>query len=105
MLGVELRPAAVRESTLLRAALEREHLGLLAASYLLNRWSVRVLPTLSAPNTLRLEPSAFIDDAGIDQLERGLRALCSALRDRDLSELLGVLVEEEEGSWTALSPG
>ncbi len=97
MLGVELRPAAVEESTVLRTAFEREHLGLLAASYLLNRWGVRVLPTLSAPNMLRLEPSAFIDDAGIDQLERGLRALCSAVEERDLSELFGVLVDEETG--------
>ena len=105
MLGVELRPAVVRESTLLRAAFGREHLGLLAASYLLNRWNVRVLPTLSAPNTLRLEPSAFIDGAGINQLERGLRALCSALQERDLSELLGVLVEEERGLLDRPAPG
>jgi acetylornithine/succinyldiaminopimelate/putrescine aminotransferase/acyl-coenzyme A synthetase/AMP-(fatty) acid ligase/predicted amino acid dehydrogenase len=105
MLGVELRPAAVRESALLRAAFVREHLGLIAASYLLNKWSVRVLPTLSAPNTLRLEPSAFIDDAAIEQLERGLRSLCSAIAERDLSELLGVLVEKERGLEDGPAPG
>ena len=73
MLGVELRPAARPRRA--RSCARRSSGSTWAfspASYLLNRWSVRVLPTLSAPNTLRLEPSAFIDDAGIDQLERGL---------------------------------
>jgi acetylornithine/succinyldiaminopimelate/putrescine aminotransferase/predicted amino acid dehydrogenase/acyl-coenzyme A synthetase/AMP-(fatty) acid ligase len=95
MLGVELAPTAAAESMLIRMALTREHLGLLASSYLLNRWHVRVLPTLSAPNTLRLEPSAFVDDGALDALARALRAFCSAVANRDLAELLGVLVPEE----------
>jgi acetylornithine/succinyldiaminopimelate/putrescine aminotransferase/acyl-coenzyme A synthetase/AMP-(fatty) acid ligase/predicted amino acid dehydrogenase len=93
MLGVELAPTEANESMLLRVAVEREHLGLLAASYLLNRWGVRVLPTLSAPNTLRLEPSVYVDDPAIERLEQGLRAFCAALARRDLAEVLGVLVE------------
>jgi acetylornithine/succinyldiaminopimelate/putrescine aminotransferase/predicted amino acid dehydrogenase/acyl-coenzyme A synthetase/AMP-(fatty) acid ligase len=95
MLGVELAPAEASESMLLRTAVERELLGLLAASYLLNRWGVRVLPTLSAPNTLRLEPSVYVDDPSMERLEEGLRAFCAALARRDLAEVLGVLVEGE----------
>jgi len=92
MVGIELAPASAGESMLVRMAVAREHLGLLACSYLLNRWHVRVLPTLSAPNTLRVEPSAYIDDDALDRLERGLRAFCSAMAGRDLAELLSILV-------------
>lgn len=95
MLGVELAPEAAADSLLVRVALEREQLGLLAATYLLNRWDVRVLPTLSAPNTLRVEPSAYVDDAAIDALVRGLRAFCQAVADRDLAEILAVLVDDD----------
>ena len=94
MLGVELAPSTT-ESLLVRMAVEREWLGMLAATYLLNRWRVRVLPTLSAPNTLRVEPSAYIDDAGIAALEEGLRAFCAAVASRDLCEVLRVLVEDD----------
>jgi acetylornithine/succinyldiaminopimelate/putrescine aminotransferase/predicted amino acid dehydrogenase/acyl-coenzyme A synthetase/AMP-(fatty) acid ligase len=94
MLGVELAPSAT-ESLLVRMALEREWLGMLAATYLLNRWSVRVLPTLSAPNTLRVEPSVYIDDSGIAALEQGMRAFCAAVESRDLCEVLSVLVEDD----------
>ncbi|MDE3246999.1 MAG: aminotransferase class III-fold pyridoxal phosphate-dependent enzyme, partial [Acidobacteriota bacterium] len=104
MLGVDLHPASATTSPLLRAAHAHEHLGLLAASYLLNRWKLRVLPTLSAPNMLRLEPSAFVDDAALGQLEAGLRALSTAIRERDLCELLGPLVEEESRLESACIP-
>jgi acetylornithine/succinyldiaminopimelate/putrescine aminotransferase/predicted amino acid dehydrogenase len=95
MLGVELAPEVAADSLLVRIALEGEQLGLLAATYLLNRWDVRVLPTLSAPNTLRVEPSAYVDDAAIDALARGLRAFCRAVADRDLAKILAVLVDDD----------
>jgi len=94
MLGVELAPSA-GESLLVRMAVDREWLGMLAATYLLNRWSVRVLPTLSAPNTLRVQPSAYVDDSAIAALEQGMRAFCAAIASRDLCEVLGVLVEDD----------
>jgi acetylornithine/succinyldiaminopimelate/putrescine aminotransferase/predicted amino acid dehydrogenase/acyl-coenzyme A synthetase/AMP-(fatty) acid ligase len=95
MLGLELDPASVEGSFLLRMVAEREHLGLLASAYLLNRHGVRVLPTLSAPNTLRLEPSAYLDDAAITRLVRGLACFCDAVRRLDTYELVSFLVEEE----------
>ena len=95
MLGVELSPAVVADSALLRAMHQREHLGLLASSYLLNRWNVRVLPSLSAPNTLRIEPSAYVDDAAIGSLDRGLRAFCTAIAWGDLAAVFKVLAGDE----------
>jgi acetylornithine/succinyldiaminopimelate/putrescine aminotransferase/predicted amino acid dehydrogenase/acyl-coenzyme A synthetase/AMP-(fatty) acid ligase len=97
LLGVELDPRAVEGHFLLRAAVDRELYGVLAAAYLLNRHRVRLLPTLSAPLVLRVEPSAYVDDGAVAALGRGLRAFCHAVRTRDLAQLLGFLVEEEQG--------
>ena len=68
LLGIQLGAGAVVGSVLLRTLAARERLGVVAAAYLLDQHRVRVLPTLSAPNTLRIEPSAFVDDAAIGQL-------------------------------------
>jgi acetylornithine/succinyldiaminopimelate/putrescine aminotransferase/predicted amino acid dehydrogenase len=95
MLGISLNPSGVEESYVLRMLNQHKHLGFVAASYLLNRCDVRVLPTISAWNTLRVEPSAYIDDEAIDQLVRGLEALCDAFRRRDCYELLAHLVEDD----------
>jgi len=96
LLGLELATSNLHDSLLLRTLADREAYGALAAAYLLNRHHLRLLPTLASPNTLRIEPSVYIDDAAIDQLAAGLRALCTAVRARDYVELFGFLVEEEE---------
>jgi acetylornithine/succinyldiaminopimelate/putrescine aminotransferase/predicted amino acid dehydrogenase/acyl-CoA synthetase (AMP-forming)/AMP-acid ligase II len=95
MLGVELSAGPAQDSMLIRALIDRELYGSLAGAWLLNRHRVRVLPTLSAPRTLRLEPSAWIDDAAIAQLAAGLRGFAQAVRARDFAALLSFLVEEE----------
>jgi acetylornithine/succinyldiaminopimelate/putrescine aminotransferase/acyl-coenzyme A synthetase/AMP-(fatty) acid ligase/predicted amino acid dehydrogenase len=95
MLGIELDPSFAEEAYVLRMLAKHKHLGLLASSYLLNRHGVRVLPTISAWNTLRVEPSAYVDDEAIEQLAQGLEALCNALRKHDSYELMSCLVEED----------
>jgi acetylornithine/succinyldiaminopimelate/putrescine aminotransferase/predicted amino acid dehydrogenase/acyl-coenzyme A synthetase/AMP-(fatty) acid ligase len=95
ILGLELDPDSVAGSLVLRMAAERERLALLAAAYLLNRHGIRVLPTLSSPHTLRLQPSAYVDDAALDRLLAALRAFCEAVERLDTFELLGFLVREE----------
>jgi acetylornithine/succinyldiaminopimelate/putrescine aminotransferase/predicted amino acid dehydrogenase/acyl-coenzyme A synthetase/AMP-(fatty) acid ligase len=96
MLGVELDPACTASSFTLRALAKEEHLGALAAAYLLNVHDVRVLPTLSCPDVLRLEPSAFIDDAAIARLVHGLENFCRKLTDDDVAGLVGFLAKPEE---------
>ena len=96
MLGVELDARSVAGSFTLRALAKEEYLGALASAYLLNVHNVRVLPTLSCPDVLRLEPSAFIDDAAIEQLARGLEAFCCAVNDGNVAELVGFLAKPEE---------
>lgn len=96
LLAVELDPAAVRDALLLRAVADRELLGVLVSAYLLRRHRVRVLPSLSAPLALRVQPSAYVDDAALEQLGRALAALCEALRAGDAGALLSYLCEEDE---------
>jgi acetylornithine/succinyldiaminopimelate/putrescine aminotransferase/predicted amino acid dehydrogenase/acyl-coenzyme A synthetase/AMP-(fatty) acid ligase len=96
MLGLELDPGCTEQSIMLRGLALYEHLGFLASSVLLHRYQVRLLPTLSAPNTLRIEPSAYIEDAAIDRLEEALRWLGSALRQGLVADLVEHLVEQEK---------
>ncbi len=96
MLGIEFVPEAADSMFALRLAQRHELLGLACAAYLLNRHQLRLLPTISAPNTLRIEPSAYITDDDIRHLQHGLECLCRAIENRDSGEILGCLVEEEK---------
>ena len=95
MLGINFEPAAGDRMLSLRLAERHELLGVAVSAYLLNRHQLRLLPTLSAHNTLRVEPSVNISDDDIQQLENGLRAFCHAVESCDSAELFGCLVEEE----------
>ena len=95
MLGVELTPAAVRREHAParggragapgppRGHLSPQPVGRAGASDALR-------PEHAAPRAERVRRRRRDRP-----LEHGLRALCSAVRDRDLSELLGVLVADE----------
>ncbi len=95
MLGVNFSPQAAGRMFALRLAERHEFLGWAFAAYLLNRHQLRLLPTLAAPNTLRVEPSVFIADDDILRLQQGLETLCRAVEKRDSAEVFGYLVEEE----------
>ena len=68
---------------LLNGLYEHGHATYLYTSYLLHQHHVRVGVTLSAPEILRLEPSAFISDEGIQKLIKGLTQLCDVLSKRE----------------------
>lgn len=57
------------------------------ASYLLNRHGLRVGVTLSKPDTLRLEPSAWIPDDAVDGLLRAFEDLISLVHERRIIAL------------------
>ncbi len=99
MLGVEL----AAPSGAILGALARRGLGYVAASFLLHRHRVRALPTLSAPATLRLASSAYVDDAAIEQAGAAFEALAGALEAGDLRALLGHLAGDdgERADWPA----
>jgi acetylornithine/succinyldiaminopimelate/putrescine aminotransferase/predicted amino acid dehydrogenase/acyl-coenzyme A synthetase/AMP-(fatty) acid ligase len=95
LLGVELAATCADDCLTLRMIRDRDLFGVVASSYLLNRGGVRVLPTLSAPNVLRVEPSAYVKDDEIEALGRALEELAQAIHERATGRLLEVLVEDE----------
>lgn len=91
LLGLELRDQSGSPSATLAGAQAGGVLGYLVSGFLLHNHRLRILPTGSAPNTLRLQPSVGLSDAQIDQLEAGLRAMCATIRDGDDGALLGFM--------------
>ncbi|CAM3803403.1 aminotransferase class III-fold pyridoxal phosphate-dependent enzyme [Nocardiopsis rhodophaea] len=88
MVGIEFRDQSGSPAGFIAEQARSGLLGYALAGYLLRQHSLRVLPTASATNTLRLEPSVYITDDEISQLEAGLRGLALALRDNDGTALL-----------------
>jgi len=94
MLGVEINPEITKEAFAFRMFHTGDRLGWCAASYLLNRQNLRLNPTLSAPNVLRLEPSVYIDDEAIDLLVNGVTEMCEAILKDDVLHLFGYVLDE-----------
>jgi acetylornithine/succinyldiaminopimelate/putrescine aminotransferase/NADPH:quinone reductase-like Zn-dependent oxidoreductase/predicted amino acid dehydrogenase/acyl carrier protein len=86
--GVELSPLSDSMSDLIRTFAENEGIGYLAAGYLLYEERLRVGPTLSHGNTLRLEPSAYVSEADLDRGVAGLDRLCEVLERANAARFL-----------------
>lgn len=93
MRGVRFNDFATSDDIILREGAGRKILGYLFSSYLLRKFRIRVLPTLSAPNTLRIEPSAYITDEEIDQVGRAFEDLARKVDGRQVYELLQPLMD------------
>lgn len=96
--GVELAPVR-GGSALLDAMLADDRLGYVVAGHLLHTYSIRVLPTLSAPTTLRIQPSALVSDADIERLVTALEATAALLCARDFAALTQHLTLPAQTSW------
>ena len=92
MVGFQLRDQTDSPSNTLRMLSRQEYLGYVSAAYLLNVQRVRVLPTLSQPLTLRVQPSAYVTEQHLDRAAHAFEALCTALRAMDLVHLTGFSV-------------
>lgn len=78
MIGLELdveHPA----SPLIGCLVDQNMLGWVIAGFMLQKFQIRIAPTLSNSNTLRLQPPACITEEDCDFLCVGLDALCSIL--------------------------
>lgn len=95
MLGIRFRDLSTLDNIFLRLMYDRELLGYVSASYLLNKHNIRILPTLSAPNVLRFEPSVFITDEQINQLGSALESLAGIIRRRSLYDLFLHFMEDD----------
>lgn len=88
MVGIELRPLMDSPSASLQMLSQHEYLGYFAAAYLLNSHHIRVLPTLSNPLTIRVEPSAYIERSDLDRFVEALTSYCQAGQAADLAHLI-----------------
>jgi acetylornithine/succinyldiaminopimelate/putrescine aminotransferase/predicted amino acid dehydrogenase len=93
MLGVEFHRLTRSPSFVLRLLSSQEELLYVLTGYLFNVHCIRVAPTLSDPFTLRLQPSAFIQDDQIDRLLIAMDDLCQRLSDNDALGLTNYLLD------------
>ncbi|MEV0030204.1 aminotransferase class III-fold pyridoxal phosphate-dependent enzyme [Nocardia sp. NPDC050793] len=98
LLGIELIPPTP-ESALLREICDPDMFGYVVAGYLLHTHRIRMLPTLSAPTTLRLQPSAFLAETDLNRLESALNELAELLHRGDLATLLAHLTAPVTTNW------
>lgn len=92
MLGIEFHPPTKSPSDLMRGLAHQELLGYAFAAYLLNRHDVRVLPSLSASLTLRIQPGYLVGDSAIERLVDGIAALADIIARGDFYALTSHLV-------------
>lgn len=64
-------------------------------SYLLNQHAIRIGVTLSRSDVVRVEPSCLIQDSEVEQLEKGLKSLCTLIEERKLLRLTRHLWREK----------
>jgi acetylornithine/succinyldiaminopimelate/putrescine aminotransferase len=88
MLGVEFNDQVNATSQGLREIARLGFLGYVISGYLLHEHHIRVFPTGSAVNTLRIEPSILLGDAEIEQLRTALLDVCTLLRDQNSERLI-----------------
>ncbi|MFJ3586838.1 aspartate aminotransferase family protein [Streptomyces sp. NPDC090127] len=83
MLGMEFHDQATASAPGIAGIAQAGFLGYALSGHLLRGHRIRTFPTASAVNTLRFEPSVYLSDAEIQQLETGLRSVAAILRDQD----------------------
>lgn len=98
LLGVEFRLPRP-ESQLLREVFDSESLGYLIAGRLLRTHGIRVIPTLSAPTTLRVQPSAVLEFAEIDRIAEAFDEVAGLLSKGDYATLLEHLTVPAQVEW------
>jgi len=92
LLGVEFHDQSAGASALISGKSAAGQLGFVIAGYLLTAHRLRLMPTGSSPNTLRVQPSINVTDAHVDRLETGLRAVCEILGAQDALHLVHPVV-------------
>ena len=105
LVGIELAPLSHSPSQMLQIAAEQHLLGFLLCGYLLHEHQIRVTPTISATNTIRIEPSALISEEEIDYFCHALVAGIKLLHEGDAHQFTRFItgtekVEREDGQPT-----
>lgn len=92
MTGIHFNKELRNSNVILRILIDHDLLGYLLSAWLLNNHNIRVLPSLSAPNSLRLEPSYLISGSEIERLGKAFDELCRLCSEKRLYSLLKFLM-------------
>lgn len=95
MLGIYFKDFSNSLHILLRNLYEQDKLGYIFTAYLHNGHGIRIFPTLSAPNTLRIEPSAYIAETAIDYVINAFDNLCQLIIEKDFYSLVKNLMNDD----------
>jgi len=93
MLGIYFQNYSKSKSLVLRNLYLTDKLGYIFSSYFYHVHRIRIFPTLSAPNVLRVEPSAYLEEDEIIEITTALRKLCEIIKAGNTYELLLPLME------------
>lgn len=96
LIGVEFQSQANADSILLRGSAHNDSLGYMLAGYFLRSERMRVAPTGSAPNVLRLEPSLNLTEVDIRRVLDAFARVCEFLRKQDTLHLIYPLTNLRE---------
>lgn len=93
MLGIHFNDYSDDENLIFRLLSNNDILGYVFAGYLLKNHVIRILPSLSASNVLRIEPSAFIRDDQINWLITAIEDLVKCVYQRRTYDLFKFLMD------------
>jgi acetylornithine/succinyldiaminopimelate/putrescine aminotransferase/predicted amino acid dehydrogenase len=98
LLGVDFR-VPKPDSNLMKQVFDSESLGYLIAGRLLHKHNIRVIPTLSAPTTVRVQPSALLEPSDVDRVVAAFEDVAGLLAKGDYATLLEHLTVPAVGTW------
>ena len=97
MIGIEFSSQLATTGRLLNVLAGERRLGYVIAAYLFWHHRIRIAPTLSHPLTLRVQPSAFIQERELSRFVQAVDGVCDLLQRGDTRSLLHFLAMEQEG--------
>ncbi len=92
MIGIHFNAQMGKRNNFLRILIEGELSGYFFAGWLLNKHHIRVLPSLSKSNSIRIEPSFYISEQDVTLLYRALTDLCRLCHEQQIYELCRFLM-------------
>lgn len=95
MQGIKFCDFSKSESFILRCIYNEKCIGLIFSAYLLLKYKIRILPSISSPNVLRIEPSAYITNAEICRLESAIDGLCQDIKQNHIYEIFKPLMDND----------
>ena len=93
--GIKFNDFSESNNIFLRIMFSQRLSGYIFSSYLLNKHRIRILPTLSAPNILRIEPSAYINDGEIDRFVKAVEDLAHQIENQKIYDLFLPLMDDD----------